>query len=342
MRPQTVMAQKTVVENKAKVVNLYTARHYDADNKVYEAFFKKTGVKVNLIEAPADKLIERIKSEGANSPADVVITVDAGNLTRAKDAGILQTINDSELNAAIPQQYRDAEGAWYGLTKRGRVVMYNKDLVKDPASLVQSYEDLADPKLKAEGRKGVLVRSSGNIYNQSLVGSILAAQGETKTEEWAKGFVKNFARSPEGNDTAQIKAVAAGLGEFGVANTYYLARLASSSKAEDKEIAAKVGIIFPNQKRTDRGTHMNISGGGVAKNSPNRDHAVQFLKFLASPEAQEIFAGSNYEYPIRAGVALNPVLSGFGKGFKQDKLEANTFAQNNKKATEIMDRAGWK
>lgn len=325
---------------KDKVVNLYTARHYEADNQVYEGFFKKTGIKVNLVEAPADKLIERVKNEGANSPADVIMTVDAGNLVRAKDADILQRLNDGELNRAIEGKYRDPSGFWYGFTKRGRVVMYNKDLVKDP-SMVKTYEDLADAKIKADGRKGILVRSSGNIYNQSLVGAILAAAGEANTETWVKGMVANLARKPEGNDTAQIKALAAGLGEFAISNTYYLARLAKSSKQEDRDIAAKIGVIFPNSADNGRGTHFNISGGGIAKNAPNRDHAVQFLQYLISPEAQKVFAGSNNEYPMLKGVDVDAVLVSYGS-FKEDAIDASKFARNNAQALKIMDLGGWK
>jgi iron(III) transport system substrate-binding protein len=322
------------------VVNLYTARHYEADNQVYEGFFKKTGIKVNLVEAPADKLIERVTSEGANSPADVIMTVDAGNIVRAKRAEILQKLDDAELNGAIGLTYRDPSGFWYGFTKRGRVVMYNKDLVKDP-SMVKTYGDLADPKIKADGRKGILVRSSGNIYNQSLVGAILDLLGKEKSEAWVKGLVNNFARKPEGNDTAQLKALAAGQGEFAISNTYYLARLAKSSKKEDQEIAAKIGVIFPvlDQKR---GTHFNISGGGIAKNAPNRDHAVQFLKYLISPEAQKIFAGSNNEYPMLKGVEIDSVLSSYGSFREDTTTTAATFANNNAQALKIMDLGGWK
>jgi iron(III) transport system substrate-binding protein len=337
IRPRASLSQN-------KVINLYTARHYEADNQVYEGFFKKTGIKVNLVESPAEKLIERIKNEGNNSPADVVITVDAGNLVRAKDADILQKLDDRDLNSAIDGKYRDPNGFWYGLTKRARVVVYNKDLVKDP-SIIKSYEDLADPRLKQEGRKGLLIRSSSNVYNQSLVGAVLAATDEAKTEAWAKGVVSNLARKPEGNDTAQLKAVAAGFGEFALVNTYYLVRLAKSRKQEDKDIAAKLGVIFPNQSGAGalgRGTHFNISGGGIAKHSPNRDQAIAFLKYLASAEAQAIFAGSNNEYPMIRGVDVDPVLADYGKDIKEDALDAVKFARNNQKALQIMDRSGWK
>ena len=322
-----------------KVVNLYSARHYDADTQVYEGFTKKTGIRVNLIEAPADKLIERIKSEGTNSPADVMITVDAGNLWRAKQAGVLQAIDSTTLNAQIPQNLRDPEGMWYGLTKRARVIMYNKARVKPTE--ITTYEDLADPKWKGK----VLVRSSNNVYNQSLVGSILAADGPDQTEAWARGVVANFARPPEGNDISQIKALAAGTGEVALANTYYLARLAKSSQPEDQVVADKVGIIFPNQSGAGslgRGTHVNISGGGVAKYAPHREAAIQFLEYLVSPEAQAIFAANNNEYPVVAGVKLDPVLASYSTSFKEDSLNAEVYGKNNEQALKIMDRAGWK
>lgn len=329
-----LMRSRTSLAQNARVVNLYSARHYDTDNALYESFTKKTGIKVNLVEAQADKLIERIKSEGANSPADVLITVDAGNLWRAQEAGILQPVTSRTLQAAIPANLRDPKGHWFGLSKRARVIVYNKDRVK-PSDL-STYEALADSAWK--GR--VIIRSSSNIYNQSLTGAILAAQGPQKTENWAKGLVANFARSPEGNDTAQIKAVASGLADVSIVNTYYVIRLAKSDKPEEKEIASKIGVFFPNQR--DRGTHVNISGGAVAKNAPNRAAAIAFLEHLVSREAQDIFARSNNEYPVLKGVSMDPVLASYGRNFKEDKLSAAVFGKNNAEALKIMDRAGWK
>lgn len=315
------------------VVNLYSARHYDTDNALYESFTQKTGIKVNLVEAQADKLIERIKSEGANSPADVLITVDAGNLWRAQEAGILQPVTSKTLQTAIPANLREPKGHWFGLSKRARVIVYNKDQVK-PSDL-STYEALADSAWK--GR--VIIRSSSNIYNQSLTGAILAAQGPQKTENWAKGLVANFARPPEGNDTAQIKAVASGLADVSIVNTYYVIRLAKSDKPEEKEIASKIGIFFPNQR--DRGTHVNISGGGVVKTAPNRAAAVAFLEHLVSREAQAIFASSNNEYPVLRGVTMDSVLASYGRNFKEDRLNAAVYGKNNAEALKIMDRAGW-
>lgn len=315
------------------VVNLYSARHYDTDNALYESFTKKTGMKVNLVEAEADQLIERIQSEGANSPADVLITVDAGRLWRAKEAGVLQPIKSQVLEAAVPESLRDPEGYWFGLSKRARVIVYNKDKVK-PSDL-STYEALTDPKWK--GR--ILVRSSNNIYNQSLVGALLAAHGPQKTEEWVRGLSANFARPPEGNDTGQIKAVASGAGDIALVNTYYVVRLMKSDKPEDKAVAQKIGVFFPNQ--SDRGTHVNISGGGVAKNAPNQEGAIKFLEHLVSPEAQEIFANANSEYPVADGAPVDPVVDSLGK-FKSDTLNAAIFGRNNAEALKVMDRAGWK
>ncbi|MGA7935287.1 MAG: Fe(3+) ABC transporter substrate-binding protein [Kovacikia sp.] len=316
-----------------KVLNLYSARHYDTDTALYESFTQKTGIKVNLVEAEADKLIERIKSEGANSPADVLMTVDAGRLWRAQEVGLLQPISSKILQSGIPASYRESGGHWFGFSKRARVIVYNKDRVK-PSDL-STYEDLATPTWK--GR--LICRSSNSIYNQSLTGAILAVHGDKKTEEWAKGLVANFARKPEGNDTAQIKAVAAGVADVTLVNTYYVVRLAKSKKREDQEVAARVGVFFPNQN--GRGTHLNISGGGVVKTSKNPEAATQFLEHLLSREAQEVFAQGNYEYPMLKGATIDPVLASYGKGFKEDTLNAAVFGKNNLVALQIMDRAGW-
>jgi iron(III) transport system substrate-binding protein len=314
-------------------INLYSARHYDTDNALYESFTKKTGIKVNLIEAKAEELIERIKSEGANSPADVIMTVDAGNLWRAKEAGILQPVSSKVLESAVPANLRDPENEWFGLSKRARVIMYNKDKVK--ASDLSTYEALTDPKWK--GR--ILMRSSSNVYNQSLVGSLIAVHGAQKTEDWVRGLVANFARPPEGNDTAQIKAIAAGQGDIAIANTYYIVRLLKSTKADEKAMAQKIGVVFPNQD--NRGTHVNISGGGVVKTAPNKEGAIKFLEHLASRETQEMFAKGNNEYPVVDGVALDSVVESLGK-FKADSTNAAAFGKNNAEALKIMDRAGWK
>ncbi|MFZ4639418.1 MAG: Fe(3+) ABC transporter substrate-binding protein [Nodosilinea sp.] len=315
------------------VLNLYSSRHYDTDQSLYEGFRQATGIRVNVVEAEADQLIERIKNEGQNSPADLFMTVDAGRLWRAEQEGLFQPMTSARLTQAIPSNLRHPDGLWFGLTKRARVIMYNKNVVK-PTEL-STYEDLANPKWR--GR--ILVRSSTNIYNQSLVGSLIAAHGAVATETWVRGLVANFARDPEGGDIDQIKAAAAGLGDIAIANTYYLARLLKSEKQENRQVAETMGVFFPNQG--DRGTHINISGAGVVKTAPHPQAALQFLEYLVSPEAQRIFAQGNNEYPVVAGVALDSVVAGFGS-FKADPLNAAVFGRNNPEALRITDRAGWK
>ncbi|HIK45935.1 MAG TPA: Fe(3+) ABC transporter substrate-binding protein [Leptolyngbyaceae cyanobacterium M65_K2018_010] len=333
LRSRPATAQFGFGRNRRATVNLYSSRHYDTDEQLYEGFREATGIRVNVVEAEADQLIERIKSEGVNSPADILMTVDAGRLWRAQEEGLFQPVSSAALTAAIPDYLRQADGLWFGLTKRARVIMYNQDAVQ-PSEL-STYEALADPKWR--GR--ILIRSSTNIYNQSLVGSMIAAEGATNTEAWAKELVANFARQPQGNDTDQIKAAAAGLGDIAIANTYYLARLIKSDKPEDQAVAEVMKVFFPNQD--DRGTHVNISGAGVVKTAPNAAAAIQFLEYLVTPEAQRIFAESNNEYPVVEGVATDSVVASFGT-FKSDTINAEIFAQNNAEALRITDRAGWK
>ena len=317
----------------AQELNLYNSRHYDTDEALYTNFTKATGIKINRIEDSEDKLMERMRAEGRNSPADVFITVDAGRIARATEMGLFQPIQSTVLNNAIPANFRDPNGNWYGFSKRVRVIAYNKAKVQ-PSEL-STYENLADPKWK--GR--LTVRSSTNVYNQSLTGSILAAKGEAFAETWAKGIAANLSRPPRGGDTDQIKAIAAGEGDVAIVNHYYYARLARSSKADEKAVADKVGILFPNQG--DRGAHINISGAGVAANAPNKAAAIKFLEYLTTPEAQAIFAEGNNEFPIVKGAKVGPLLAQWGE-FKEDQLNAATFGKNNAEALKVMDRAGWK
>ena len=314
-------------------LNLYSARHYNTDEALYGNFADLTGVKINRIDAEPDPLLLRLQSEGDKSPCDVFITTDAGRIERARQMGLLQPVSSKVLTDGVPAHLRDPDGTWFGFSKRARVIMYNKEKVK-PAD-VPTYESLADPKWKGK----LVVRTAGHIYNQSLTGSLLAALGPEKTEAWAKGVAANMARPPRGGDTDQIKAVAAGEAELCIANTYYYANLMRSKKPEDREVAAKVGVVFPNQG--DRGTHVNISGGGIAKHAPNKAVAVKFLEYLVSAKAQRYFAEGNSEYPVLAGVDLSPELKSLGT-FKEDQLNARVFAQNNAEALKIMDRAGWK
>lgn len=324
--PQVASAQD-------QVVNLYSSRHYDTDEALYANFTRQTGIKINRIEAGEDQLLQRMRAEGDKSPADVLITVDAGRLWRAQQNGLLQPIRNATLEKAIPAHLREPDGHWFGFSKRARVFVVNKDRVK--SGDLARYEDLADPKWK--GR--LLIRSSTNVYMQSLVGSMIATLGAQGTETWAKAVVANLARAPKGGDTDQIKAVAAGEGDVAVSNTYYFARLANSSKAEDKAVVANLAVIFPNQG--DRGTHVNISGAGVAKYAPNKANAVKFLEYLASAEAQNYFAKGNYEFPVIANVPLHPVIASWAE-FKEDQINAAVFGRNNEEALKLMDRAGWK
>ncbi|WP_341911769.1 Fe(3+) ABC transporter substrate-binding protein [Ferrovibrio terrae] len=329
----TVFGLPQVATAQDKVVNLYSSRHYDTDEALYETFTKKTGIKINRIEAGEDQLLQRMRAEGDKSPADVLITVDAGRLWRAQQNGLLQPTKSAVLEKAIPAHLREAEGYWFGFSKRARVFVVNKDKVK--SGELTRYEDLADPKWK--GR--LLIRSSTNVYNQSIVGSMIATLGAPATEVWARHVVENFARAPKGGDTDQIKAVAAGEGDVALSNTYYFARLLNSAKPEDKAVVAKLAVIFPNQG--DRGTHVNVSGAGVAKYAPNKANAIKFLEYLASAEAQNYFAKGNYEFPVIANVPLHPVIASWAE-FKEDQINAAVFGRNNEDALKLMDRAGWK
>ena len=313
-------------------VNLYSSRHYNTDDALYETFTDLTGIRVNLLEGKADELLERITNEGANGPADVFMTVDAGMLWRADQAGVFAPISSTVLSQQIPENLQHPDGKWFGFSKRARVVMYNKDRV-DPGEL-STYEDLADSKWRGK----ILIRSSDNIYNQSLVASIIEANGLDAAEEWAAAFVKNFARPPEGNDRAQIEAAAAGLGEIAIANTYYLPRYLEDENPEKQAIFEEIGVFFPNQN--DRGAHVNISGAGVVASAPHADAAQQFLEYLSGEDAQEFFAKGNNEYPVVEGVALAPSVEGFGD-FKDDSVNVSTYGENQAAAVDLMDRVGW-
>ncbi|CAN5880341.1 Fe(3+) ABC transporter substrate-binding protein [soil metagenome] len=324
-----------------ETLNVYSARHYDTDVELFDTFSQETGIKVNLIEGDADELIERIRSEGVNSPADVLITTDAGRLWRAEEDGLLKSVDSAALTQAVPENLRQPDSEWFGLTKRARVIVYNKEAV-DPSEL-STYEDLADPKWR--GR--VCVRSSSNVYNQSLLASIIQADGAEAAEAWATGLVENFARPPQGGDTDQIEAVAAGECDVAIVNHYYYARMVADAGPEEDddpvnedqtEIAERVGLFFPNQD--GRGSHVNISGAAVLKSAPHAENAVRFLEFLVTPEAQDIFAEGNFEYPVVAGVPIADVVQGFGD-FKEDTLNVAVLGENNPEAVRIMDRAGW-
>lgn len=317
----------------AQELNLYSSRHYDTDRSLYDGFTAQTGIRVRLVEGDADQLIERIRSEGAASPADVLITVDAARLIRAQDAGVLQPVRSALLEERIPAYLRDPQGHWFGLSKRARVIVYGRTLGL-PAGLSR-YEDLSGP-----AGKGLCIRSSNHPYNTSLMGSVLAANGVEVARSWAAGVVGNFARPPQGGDTPQLMAVAAGQCRLAVSNTYYLARLKGQpTNAAERAAGEKLAVLFPNQ--ADRGTHVNISGAGVVRTAPNRDGAVRFLEYLASTRAQEIFALGNFEYPVVAEVPLHPALSAMGS-FKEDQLNAASFGSNATDSLQLMQQAGWR
>ncbi len=316
-----------------RVVNLYSSRHYDTDRELYDGFTRETGIRTRLIEANADQLMERIRAEGANSPADLLITVDAGRLARAQELGLLQPVRSQLIESRVPAHLRDPDGHWAGLSMRARVVMYDRQRGR-PAGLAR-YEDLANP----EFRNTVLTRSSGNIYSVGWTASVIAASNAAAAEEWARGLVANFARQPQGGDTDQIRAMAAGQGRFAISNTYYLGLLHNSQRAEDRAIAERTAVLFPNQ--ADRGTHVNISGAGVVRTAPNRDAAVRFLEYLTGPRAQEIFAVGNMEYPVVADAPVHPFLRAMGD-FRQDRLNARIFADLAPEALRVMQRAGWR
>ncbi len=330
----TVVAAGTAIAQQ-QVVNLYSSRHYQTDEALYRNFEKATGIKVNRIEAPEDPLLDRLKNEGERSPADVLITVDMGRLLKAQELGLFQPIQSKILDAVVPTELRAADGSWYGFSFRARPIFYAKSKV-DPKQLPE-YESLADPKWKGK----ICTRSGAHPYNLSMMSSLIAAHGPAKAEDWARSVVANMARAPKGGDTDQIKAVAAGECDIAIGNTYYFVRLMKSDRPEDMAIVDKVGVIFPNQTGPNgRGTHINISGAGVAKYSPNKANAIKFLEYLASPEAQEYFANGNNEYPI-SGKLSNPQLVALGS-FKRDPLKMEMVGKNYAAAAQIFDRAGWK
>ena len=325
------IAFNQVYAQETEEINVYSARHYDTDMALYEKFTEETGIKVNLIEGGSDALIERILSEGEFSPADILITVDAGRLWRAEQKGIFQSVSTDTLISRVPDNLRDNEGFWYGLSKRARVIVKNKN--RNFQINVEDYEDLADTSLKGQ----VCMRSSSNIYNLSLMSSFIEEKGSKKAESWARAVVNNFARPPQGNDTAQLRAVASGECGITVANTYYIGRLLGLLDEKNKAITDNLEVIFPNQN--NRGSHVNISGAGITKHSRNFDNAVKFLEYLTSEFAQKLFAEGNNEYPVigQTTGAIRELGS-----FKEDDLNVKILGSRQNQAVRIYDKAGWK
>lgn len=318
----------------AQEVNLYSSRHYDSDRALYETFTKETGIRVRLIEGDADQLIERIRSEGANSPADVFITVDAARLARAAGAGILQPYRSAAVEKRIPTALRSKEGLWFAISQRARVIMYDKE--KGAPQGLTRYEDLSGP-----AGAGLCVRSSNHPYNISLVASILIADGPEKTEAWAKGVAANLARPPQGGDRDQFRAIPAGQCTLALANTYYLAAFGASQKPEDQALFKRIGVIFPNQGEGDRGTHVNISGAGLVRTAPNKESAARFLDFLTGDHAQAMLALGNMEYPAVPDAPLHPALEAMGR-FRAEPVDADKTNANAPAALQLLQRAGWR
>jgi iron(III) transport system substrate-binding protein len=314
-------------------VNLYSARKEKLIKPLLDRFTEATGITVNLVTGKADALLQRLQTEGRNSPADLLITTDAGRLHRAKEAGVTQAVESDLLSGQVPASFRDPQGHWFGLSLRARPLLYVKERV-DP-SVLSSYEALTDPRWR--GR--ICIRSSNNIYNQSLVASMIAANGPEASEHWVKGLVNNFARPPRGGDRDQIKAAAAGLCDIAIANTYYLAGMLSSKDAAQREAAGKMAVFWPNQN--SRGAHVNVSGASVTRAAKNRDNAIRLLEFLVSKEAQSWYAQANGEYPVRNDVAASDLLTSWGR-FKMDTLNLSRLGELNPQAVRLMDRAGWK
>jgi iron(III) transport system substrate-binding protein len=326
------LAAAPPVPAQEKVLNLYTARHYQTDEALYATFTRLTGITINRIEGNEDQLASRIKNEGARSPADVFLTVDAARLAREDAAGLFAPVQSKLLGERIPANLRTDN--WFAFSQRARVIFYDKAKV-NPAD-VQNYEDLAAPKFKGK----ICVRSGGHPYNVSLTAAMIYHLGEGKAEDWVKGLVNNFARPPRGGDTDQLRAVAAGECEVAISNTYYYVRLIRSGKPEDREVVRRLGMVWPNQKTW--GTHVNVSGGGMLKHAPNKEAALKFLEYLASDEAQQYFANGNNEWPVAKGVKLNnPDLESLGK-FKADEVEVGELAKRIALAQRIHDKLGYR
>lgn len=314
------------------VINVYSHRHYPSDRELFDRFTERTGIEVNVVTGSADQLITRLATEGEGSPADVLITVDAGRLHRARTRGLLQPVRSDTLEARVPANLRHPDGYWYGLTRRARVVAYARERLSEDE--LPTYEELADEQWRGE----VLVRSSENVYNQSLLASLVAHHGEEGAREWARGVVENMARAPQGGDTDQAMAVAAGVGDVAIVNHYYVARLKASDDPEERRVGEALGVHFPNQD--GRGAHVNVSGAGVTAASDDPEAGVRLLEFLTSPEAQRMFAEANHEYPVNPEVAPSELLRSWGE-FRSDTLNLSVLGELNDRAVRIFDRVGW-
>lgn len=313
-------------------LNLYSSRHYDTDERLYTDFEDATGIRINRIEGKADELLARMKAEGRNSPADVLLTVDTSRLARAKSMGLLQSVDSEVLEQKIPARLQDADNQWFGFSQRARILFYDKADVTDPP---QTYADLADPKYKGQ----VCIRSSSNTYNQTLLAAIITHEGEEAARAWAQGVVDNMARPPQGGDTDQLRGIVSGECEISVVNTYYFARALRKNVKGVSDNIDMFGWVWPDQE--GNGTHMNLSGAGVAAHAPNRDNAIRFLEYLASDQAQQYFSAGNDEYPAVEGVVIAPSVEKLG-AFKPDGIDLSKVAENLPLAQKIFDEVGWK
>ena len=330
-----IMLSCNTTEKKSNEVNLYSQRHYSVDMLQYENFTKLTGIKVNVIKANADELIERLKNEGENSPADLFVSVDAGKLQKGADLGLFQKINNSTIENNVSENLRDVNNYWIPITYRARILVYSNDRVNQEE--LSTYEDLANEKWKNR----ILVRSSSNAYNQALMSSLVANLGSDVASKWSEGIINNFARDPKGNDRDQVKAIAAGQGDVAIVNSYYIGLLLSSDKEEEKKAGNSVSVFFPNQGDDDRGSHINISGIGLAKNSPNKENAIKLMEYLTSEEAQNTYVNNSYEYAANPKVKPSKIVQNWGS-FKIDKLDLNMLGKYRNEAIQIFDKTGWK
>ena len=324
-----VLATEAMAEGE---VNLYSSRHYDTDERLYSDFEEMTGITINRIEGKADELIARMEAEGANSPADILLTVDTSRLERAKNAGVLQSIDSDLLETRIPENLQDADNQWFGFSQRARIIFYDKADVTDPP---KTYLDLADPKFKGQ----VCHRSSSNVYSQTLLSAVIENHGAEAAKAWAQGVVDNFARAPQGGDTDQLRGLVSGECDISISNTYYFARaIRRDVDGLSADARANIGRVFPAQNA--EGAHMNLSGGGVAANAPNKDNAVKFLEYLASDQAQKYFSDGNDEYPAVPGVELAPSVAALGM-FRPDDVDLSKVAKNVPTAQAIFNEVGW-
>ncbi|MES0864100.1 Fe(3+) ABC transporter substrate-binding protein [Ruegeria sp. SCPT10] len=313
-------------------LNLYSSRHYDTDERLYSDFEEATGIKINRIEGKADELIARMEAEGANSPADILLTVDTSRLERAKNAGVLQSIDSAVLEERIPSNLQDSDNQWFGFSQRARILFYDKNDVSEPP---QTYADLADPKYKGQ----ICIRSGTNVYSQTILAAIIEHAGADAAKDWAEGVVSNFARDPQGGDTDQLRGIVSGECDIAMSNTYYFARAIRKDVDGVSAERDMIGWVFPDQD--GNGAHMNLSGGGVAANAPNKENAIMFLEYLASDQAQQYFSAGNDEYPAVEGVAISASVSELGD-FKGDGVDLSAVAKNVPEAQKIFNEVGWK